>query len=419
MELSSKQLEIVNSTARNIIVCAGAGSGKTRVLTERVKRLLEGGEEPTSIVVITFTTYAADELKQRLNGTVHANKCFIGTIHAYANKLLKKTGYKFDIFSEDYQNKFMKILIPKYAIYCSIADYEKYVKLQRRLALGKIRESDIRSKFDSRVYNEIIELLGFEYTTKPETVVTMCRQNNIISFDELLKLTTEYFSKSNTKIKHLFVDEFQDIDYLEYNFIMKLNSDNNFFIGDDYQSIYGFKGGDVQIFLNLTNSPDWTTYMLIENYRTAKSILFYANGIIKKANDIIPKEVECLSGELGKLEFKSKSQIYDFLQQINNGDSWFILTRTNKELSTIESMLYKQSIPYHVFKRSEMTKKEIDDAVRSTGIKVMTVHAAKGLECDNVAIYGKFPTRKFDNSDELKVFYVALTRARYKCVVFA
>ena len=111
--LSKIQEEIVTSKDSNIIVCAGSGSGKTRVLTERVKYVLENGADPKSVVVITFTNMAANELYTRLEDVPNSKNIFIGTIHAYANKLLKKTGYDYEIFSEYYQTLYMTALIPK------------------------------------------------------------------------------------------------------------------------------------------------------------------------------------------------------------------------------------------------------------------------------------------------------------------
>ena len=203
MTLSKIQKEIVNSKERNIIVDAGSGSGKTRVLTERVKRLLKEGNNPKSIVVITFTNLAADELYERLKDVEGSDKCFIGTIHSYANKLLKKTGMQFEIFSEYYQTQFMTMLIPKYAKYCSMDDYLQFVKYDRMVSAGRMSKKDVCSKFtDPKVYHEIMALLGREFSSYyKETVLTLCKANNVISFDELLTLTTDYFKENKLSLE--------------------------------------------------------------------------------------------------------------------------------------------------------------------------------------------------------------------------
>jgi DNA helicase-2/ATP-dependent DNA helicase PcrA len=140
INLSEEQLSIVTSTATNIIVNAGAGAGKTRVLVERVKHLLKQGVNPTSIVVITFTNMAADELKERLAHIKGSSNCFVGTIHSYANMLLKRSGYQFEIFSEQHQDQFMKNLIADYAYYINYDYYLVYKEFIHKLILVLFRK---------------------------------------------------------------------------------------------------------------------------------------------------------------------------------------------------------------------------------------------------------------------------------------
>lgn len=421
INLSDVQKEIVNSNYKNIIVDAAAGSGKTRVLTERVRKLLEDGKDPRSFVVITFTVEAANELKNRLSDVKDINKCFIGTIHAYANRLLRKSGYDFDIFSEFYQTEYMQYLIKNYALYCTFDDYLDFLKYDKMVVSGRMSKNDVQNKFSHKnVYNELMQLLGrVPSSYYKETVVTMCKKNNVITFDELIELSTKYFSESNTKIDYLFVDELQDIGYLEYNFLLSLKATNNFVIGDDFQALYGFKGGDVQIFLSLMKSPDWKSYTMAENYRTAKSILMYANSIIKNAKDIISKDVVCKNTNKGDLSFIAKSQLDKFLVTLNSDDEWFLLTRSNREMNMISTALKKLGIKHNCFKRSTSDGATFDEVKNKKCITVMTIHASKGLESENVAIYGKFKVDgKNMDSDEVKVYYVALTRAKNKCTVF-
>ena len=420
MKLSKIQEEIVKSNAKNIIVDAGAGAGKTRVLTERVKRILESGVNPKSIVVITFTNDAADELKKRLSNTPGIKKCFVGTIHSYANSILKKTGKQYDIFSEYYQTQFMEYLINKYARYCSMQDYMDFLQYDKQVARGKLSQSEVVFKFSSsKVYHELMKLLGREYNDSyNETVITLCKANNILFFDDLIKMSTEYFKESNTQLEYLFVDELQDIGYLEYGFLKALNAEHNFFIGDDYQAIYAFKGGDVEIFLSLMNNPDWKSYFLSENYRTAKSILTYANAIIQKANNIIKKEVICKNENAGKLEFVAKSTLDKFLENIDEKEDWLLLTRSNKELTQIDAILNKLNKKHYCVKRSTDGTK-FNKVKDEKCVKVMTVHASKGLEAENVALYGKFPVKGTSNdSDEIKVYYVGITRSKNRCSIF-
>lgn len=426
IKLSKQQLEIVNSDAKKIIVDAGSGSGKTRVLTERVRRILNSGASPESVVVITFTNTAANELYNRLSDIPNIKKCFIGTIHSYANKLLKQTGLKFDIFSEYYQTQFMDYILknPSLHYYCTMDDYIEFLKYDKLIAAGRMSQSDLRDKFsDYKVYDELMCLLGKTKTSMrnqmyKETVPTLCKSNNVITFDELIELATKYFSETKTSLDYLFVDELQDIGYLEYDFLIRLNAQNYFVIGDDFQSIFGFKGGDVNIFLSLMNNPDWTAYYLTENYRTSKSILMYANTIIKNAKDIIKKDVEYKNDNKGSLEFQSKALLEKFLKSLKSTDDWFLLTRTNKEMVMIDTILTKQNVDHYCFKQSTISQEKLKEIMGTPCIKVMTIHSAKGLECDNVALYGKLPVKGTGDSDELKVYYVGLTRAKNRCVVF-
>lgn len=418
--LSDQQAKIVLSEAKNIIVDAAAGSGKTRTLTERVRYILECGVDPRSVVVITFTNMAADELYSRLSDEPNHKKLFIGTIHSYANKVLKKTGNNFEIFSELYQTQFMTGLISEYARYCTQADYELFVKYSKMVDAGKLSKSELPTLFSSnKVYKELMYLLGEEDNYMyPETVKTLCKRNNIITFDELIQLATQYFSGTGTHIDYLFVDELQDIGKLEYDFLMSLNATNNFFIGDDFQSIFGFKGGNVGIFLSLMTGKDWTPFYLTENYRTASSILTFANTVIKKATNIIPKDVVGVRSEQGSLEFQSKSLVETFIKDnVKQDQDWFLLTRTNKEMYYIESILKKLELEYYCFKQSNVSRKKLEEIMSKKCVKVMTVHASKGLEADNVLLYGKFPIVKTNDNDEYKVFYVGITRARNRLVV--
>lgn len=704
MELSNLQKEIVESASTKIIVDAGSGSGKTRVLTERVRYILNKGVDPKSIVVITFTNMAANELYNRLSDIPKAKNCFIGTIHSYANKLLKKTGYNFEIFSEYYQTQYMTYLISKYAHYCNIDDYNLLVKLEHKVSSGFMSKGDLKNSFtDYKVYDELMYLLGrVKNTSYKETVMTLCRQNNVITFDELIELATKYFKESNTKLEYLFVDELQDIGYLEYDFLMSLNSDNYFVIGDDYQcqpegtlvlmedgsekdisdisvgekvvsyspkdgyyfrktskasgkeilskqvnisdtlidiktstgkttsytpnhrcfarinyndntdkmyvvyimeredgafrvghtrlfvdggrnfglrnrmntekalrgwildvfetkndawlceqicsykygipqvtwvfenasfskedvkklysglgdlrakaseclkyfnrdidypifekdinkhfsklhitevvacnlipfvmdvaipyiddkgyyknsyenissvdirhgvfdvyclsvsgtgtyvadgilthnSIFSFKGGDVNIFLSLMRNKEWKSSILTDNYRTPMSILMYANTIVQKADNIIKKDVVVQNKAKGSLEFQSKSTLDSFLSKLNPKDDWFILTRTNKEMTQVDAILRKYNVEHYCLKQSVSGTSKVEQLISKPCIKVMTIHSSKGLECENVALYGKLPVKGKGDSNELKVYYVGLTRSKNRCIVF-
>lgn len=429
--LDDIQKEIVYSNADNIIVAAGAGSGKTRVLTERVKRLLEEGVNPSSVVVITFTNMAAEELQERLQNVPNIDKCFIGTIHSLANKLLSSTDYSYDIFSQYYQDTYMSYLISHYAKFCTKEDYNNLVEMFKQVHLGTLDYDDLVNSFYPKVLDELYILLGnnmqhgsLKYEDYPYNVMDLCKTNNVITFDELIIKCSEYFKNNKTSIEYLFVDELQDIGYLEYEFLMDLNSPHNFFIGDDFQAIYAFKGGDVKIFLSLLKNPKWKAFYMTNNYRNGSIILEFANRIIKNATGIIPKQTVSKSGKVGKVQIKSKFELSKFLSNFTKNyetyRNWFVLTRTNKDLVYLTKQLQGHSIPCISFKQSDISKKEKDEALKQDAIKLLTIHTSKGLEEDNVLLFGDFPLTFTQNtkSDELKVFYVGITRARNNLLIF-
>lgn len=237
--LDKYQQEIVDSNEPRIIVEAGAGSGKTKTLIERIKKLLNDGIEPSNIVCITFTRMAADELKERLIDIPGSGDCFVGTIHAFANKIFKNSNESYKLYSDEIQDQFMTVLINLYAKDLTVEKYCIYKDLKKKIDLGKIEEYELKEKLTSSELYEINVFMGeIKNDDYKENIKTLCKRYNIITFDELLIKTTEYFKEINGKIEYLFVDEFQDIGKLEKKFFKALNADNYFYIGDEKQSLY-------------------------------------------------------------------------------------------------------------------------------------------------------------------------------------
>lgn len=234
--LDKNQLEIVNSKHNKIIVEASAGSGKTYTLIERVKRILNDGVKPENIVVITFTNMAAEELKERLTDVPGIGDCFVGTIHSFANKIFKSSNENYKLFTEEIQDQFMNVLINLYAKFLTMDRYLEYKDFQKKVDLGIYSTKNIDDYFSSGEKYELNVFLGvIKDETYPENIKTLCKKNNVITFDELLKKTTQYFKDINGKVEYLFVDEFQDIGPLEKNFFEALNADNYFYVGDEKQ----------------------------------------------------------------------------------------------------------------------------------------------------------------------------------------
>lgn len=234
--LDEKQLEIVNSNESRIIVEAGGGSGKTRCLIERIKRLLNDGVEAQNIVAITFTNMAAEEMKERLVGVPGIGDCFIGTIHSFANKIFKNSNEDYKLFNQDIQDQFMNVLIELYGKFTKQEDYFKYKECMKKVDSGLLDEGEIenfvprKAVYEIKVFMDKITNINY-----PQTMKDLCKKYHVITFDELLKRTTQYFKEINGKIEYLFVDEYQDIGPLEKEFFISLNADNYFYIGDEKQ----------------------------------------------------------------------------------------------------------------------------------------------------------------------------------------
>jgi DNA helicase-2/ATP-dependent DNA helicase PcrA len=234
--LDEKQLEIVNSNEPRIIVEAGAGSGKTFTLIERVKRLLNDGVEPSNMVIITFTNMAGEELRERLQDVQGIGDCFIGTIHSFANKIFKNSDEDYKLYTEDIENQFMTVLINIYAKHATMDKYFIYKDMIKKIDLGIKEEFELDSLLTENERYEIEVFLGkIKNDNYKETVPSLCKKHNVITFDELIKKTTEYFKEIGGKVEYLFVDEFQDIGPLEKKFFIALNADNYFYVGDEKQ----------------------------------------------------------------------------------------------------------------------------------------------------------------------------------------
>jgi DNA helicase-2/ATP-dependent DNA helicase PcrA len=424
MLLDGVQKEIVESNEKNIIVVAGAGSGKTRVLTERVKYLIEKGVEPCNIVVITFTNMAADEMRERLVDAQGIGDAFVGTIHAFANKLMKNSDEVYEIYSDVKENQFAQFICKKYCKHLTYDRFLEYKDIKYKADLGIISEEAFNDFLLPSENADLTAMFAEPDEDFPRTIPSMCRNENIITFDELLKKATAYFKSLGAEVEHVLVDELQDIGYLEYSFIKGLNAQNYFYVGDDWQSIYKFKGGDVKIFLNLINNDDWKTYYLETNYRCKQEILDKAGIVINQvdATSLIKKNVIAFSKDNGEVIIDSKYKLKEYLMGIPSEEyrDYFLLVRTNKQLYEMLMTLEELNIPASFFKKGEISLAEMRAELERNSIKLLTVHTAKGLESKNVILYGYFPLKQpyyLKNDDERKVMYVGMTRAMDKLII--
>lgn len=425
--LDEQQREAVKAQESKIIVSAAAGSGKTRVITERVNYLINCGVKPQNIVCITFTNMAAEEMRERLANNPKISDAFIGTIHSFANKIMKQSGKRYELFSRELNIAIHRKLILKYCKFLTFEKWMHYCELLDNELVGKISEGTaIKSlSFSENAELKLIERpLNEEDKYYPETVETMCKKMKVLSFDELIKKATQYFKNLKSFPEFVLVDEFQDVGDLEYKFVMGLNAKNYFFVGDDWQSIYGWKGANVDIFKMLSRRSDWKLYKLENNYRSGKLIIDLAQKVINQIDDKIDKKVNIISKVNSQFTIDTKYKLgitLDAIKKENKLNDWFILLRKNVDLTFMMEELRKRNITAVSFKREGMSLAEMKALMQLDAIKVLTVHVAKGLENKNVLVYGdNFKIMKpswMKNEEEIRLMYVAITRAKENLVI--
>ena len=430
--LDEHQMNAVMSRNSNTLVVAGAGSGKTAVLTKRVEHLIKDeGVKPSNIIAITFTNMASEEMKERLSNVDGIGDAFIGTIHSFANRVMKLSGEVYRIYDDAIENDFMGELINKYAKFLTRERFLEWKDLKSKEMMGQVSEYEVNNflepseqceyhLFTRGEHEEVagLDLYGIAFADYPETIGSLCKARKVITFDELLKKAEKYFRSIDAHIEHVLVDEFQDVGTLEFQFIEALQADNYFLVGDDWQSIYGFKGGNVEIFKKLVTDGLFSVYYLNNNYRNGRQILNVAETVINQVYSKIDKAIVQMCDEEGEVLIDTKKNVDKYLRAIKESGefrSTFVLTRSNKDLYELAERLEDAEIPYTTFKREGMGLAEIREKMAENKVKLLTVHVSKGLEADNVLMYGNFPImcpKYRNNEEERKVMYVGITRAR-------
>lgn len=453
MKLNEYQDEAVHTKEDKVIVIAGAGSGKTTVITERARTLLSDTSiDPYSVVLITYTNLAAEEMMMRLHESNCPNldKCFIGTVHSFANKLLREDGQYYKVYDTDDEqyvlgamtNRLVRLaksmradnigswnitllkneyLPARYeGIDCSDTEFsyrnDKPAKQERYYdnlrykicKIAKYRSWSMPTKLLAAIHNwEVKKYL---------------KDHNKITFDQIILKSTDSIDSGNHSVDkyHILVDEFQDIGNLEYKFIDRLPKASSFYVGDDWQAIYSFKGGCIDYIFQLAQDPEYKVYALPDNYRCCREVVDSAKKMIKKTSQYMDKRVIVHNSTPGDIIHNADYRAE--LAQIKNSKdygSWFILTRTNSQLDKVVSDLEWFKIPYQTFKKSDMTtKSELDNSLNNDVVTVMTIHGSKGLEKEKVLLYvpdhPAYQTNpRYDPTDEeYRLMYVGETRAK-------
>ncbi|WP_299536933.1 ATP-dependent helicase [Ulvibacterium sp.] len=392
-ELNEAQKAPVLHKDGPLMVIAGAGSGKTRVLTYRIAHLMGQGVDAFNILALTFTNKAAREMKKRISqivGNSEAKNLWMGTFHSVFAKLLRfdgdKLGYpsNFTIYDTQDSQRLIASIIKEMGL---DKDVYKYKQIQNRISSYKNSLITVKAYFQNPELQEADAMakrprLGEIY----QNYVDRCFKAGAMDFDDLLLRTNELLNrfpevllKYQDRFRYILVDEYQDTNHSQY-LIVKALSDryqNICVVGDDAQSIYSFRGANISNILNFQRDYDEVAvYRLEQNYRSTKNIVNAANSIIAKNKNQLEKVVWTANDEGATLKVHRSitdaeegryvaSSIFEnkMQEQLPNGN-FAVLYRTNSQSRAIEDALRKKDMPYRIYGGlSFYQRKEIKDVL--------------------------------------------------------
>ena len=389
-DLNEAQLNAVLKTDGPSMVIAGAGSGKTRVLTYKIVHLVENGIDPFEILALTFTNKAAREMKLRISsmiGESESKNIWMGTFHSVFAKILRFEAHKigftsdFTIYDTQDSERLISSIIKEKAL---DKDVYRPKSIRNRISSLKNNFITVNGYFAN---NELVE--SDNLSRKPETgniykeYSERLIKSNSMDFDDLLMKTNELLNnypevlaKYQEKFKYILVDEYQDTNNSQYLIVKSLSDkyQNICVVGDDAQSIYSFRGANINNIINFRNDYDEVeVFRLEQNYRSTKNIVNAANSVIDHNKNKIEKEVwtdndfgdrvEVRANESDIAEARSLCQKIVSLNNTNFSNI-AILYRTNAQSRPIEDSLRLNKIPYQIFGGvSFYNRKEIKDVL--------------------------------------------------------
>ena len=391
--LNEPQLEAVTTLQGPLMVLAGAGSGKTRVLTMRIAHLITNGVDPFNILSLTFTNKAAKEMKERiakLVGDSNARSLWMGTFHSVFARILRSEGHhlgypsNFTIYDMQDALNVMKKVIKDMNI---DSDIYKAKKVLSRISQYKNNLITVNAYFNNPELMEADEKANMKHIGNIyRKYVEACFKNGAMDFDDLLLKTNELLTrfpevlaKYQDRFRYILVDEYQDTNHSQYLIVKALASkfENICVVGDDAQSIYSFRGANIHNILNFKKDyPDAMTVSLEQNYRSTQNIVDAANVVISKNLQQFKKNV------FSENEVGDKIKIYRSLSDADEANfvsaniyelhntqqrhfsDFAILYRTNSQTRAFEDALRKKNIPYKVYGGlSFYQRKEVKDLV--------------------------------------------------------
>ena len=390
-ELNVDQQKAVKHVKGPLMVIAGAGSGKTRVLTYRIVHLLKNGVSPFNILSLTFTNKASKEMRNRIESIVGesvSKSIWMGTFHSVFSRILRAESEKinyptnFTIYDTDDSKSLVKSIIKELNL---DKEYYKPGIIRSRISSLKnnfISPDNYNSNSEINQQDKIAKRTEFGRIYKMYT--QRCEKASAMDFDDLLLKTHQLLSshadlllKYQEKFKFILIDEYQDTNHVQYLIIKQLAAlyENICIVGDDAQSIYAFRGANIQNILNFKiDYPDFTTYKLEQNYRSTSTIVSAANSIIQHNEKQIQKNVwtENIVGDKiiivktdndndeGRLVANTISEIQSKHEALNK--DFAILYRTNAQSRALEESLRKRNVKYKIYGGlSFYQRKEIKD----------------------------------------------------------
>ena len=365
--LNDKQKEAVLHVDGPCLVIAGAGSGKTRVLTTRIANLIENGIPSYNILAITFTNKAAKEMKDRLERIVPDNNAFVGTFHSLGVRIIRENApllgldKTFSIVDSDDVVSIIKKIMKDKGLDTKLTS-PAYIRNKISNIKNEMLSSNDIAKFYNTPQDKVAEQVYYEY-------IEVLKKNNAVDFDDLLRLPVQLFIEHSEvlesyqdRFKYILIDEYQDTNEVQYKLskLLAKKYKNIFIVGDPDQSIYMFRGANFRNILNF--EKDYSNALVIpleQNYRSTKYILDAANSVIKKNKERKDKTLWSSVGEGCKNKYlrayDGKHEIQLVLDEIRRLlESGYqkkdiaILYRTNAQSRLVEEMFLKSNVPYKV-----------------------------------------------------------------------
>ena len=392
-QLNESQRKAVEYTDGPSLVIAGAGSGKTRVLTYKIAYLLQKGMQPWNILALTFTNKAANEMKERIGnlvGVKYARQLNMGTFHSIFSRILRveaeHIGYQsnFTIYDETDSRSLLKTIIKELDLDDKIykpASVHAKISMAKNHLITPLKYANDREALE-RDRQARMPALSTIYTS----YCRRCLQANAMDFDDLLVLTFQLFERhEQIRLKYaqhfqfVLVDEYQDTNYVQQCIVLQLTKEHQrvCVVGDDAQSIYGFRGANIDNILDFQKIyPETRLFKLEQNYRSTQRIVQAANSLIRKNERQIPKDVYSKKDEGEKLIYNPAYSdreeamiVCNDIRKIKKTSQcdykdFAILYRTNAQSRSFEEQMRKDGIPYRIYGgMSFYQRKEIKDII--------------------------------------------------------